>query len=210
MSRWIVRGYTERLRGETVVSQSTLRSQPHFELPPCGNTFTDSVSVLFFLLCRSTSNSHSRPEGGFAHSSKMSRRRLQVGVLSVCLATATAIGNDCTGASATLPPEECSAWIALYVSTGGPVWKSCSELRTNPCACPVVMCNGDPARPHIAELYVFLRCTSSLSDHDPSLFRAALRALTRHYLRHYQHAFSLPLSLSLSLRAHAATCATTT
>ena len=137
---------------------------------------------------------------------KMSRRRLQVGVLSVCLATATAIGNDCTGASATLPPEECSAWIALYVSTGGPVWKSCSELRTNPCACPVVMCNGDPARPHIAELYVFLRCTSSLSDHDPSLFRAALRALTHHYLRHYQHAFSL----SLSLRAHAATCATTT
>lgn len=55
---------------------------------------------------------------------------------AVVLAGAATKATNCTGSSEWgLPAEQCQAWIDFYDATGGPGWRSCSELRTDPCAC---------------------------------------------------------------------------
>jgi hypothetical protein len=50
------------------------------------------------------------------------------------LATAAA-ADACTGSSANLNPDDCSAWQDLYGSTKGSSWTKCSSNRLDPCAC---------------------------------------------------------------------------
>ena len=49
-------------------------------------------------------------------------------VIGACTAT-------CTGSSVGLPQAQCDAWGDMYVAMGGQAWTSCSDLKTDPCAC---------------------------------------------------------------------------
>ena len=55
--------------------------------------------------------------------------------VSLAHATATNLAATCTGASAALPPAECTAWQAFYDATGGEDWTLCHGNRFTPCDC---------------------------------------------------------------------------
>jgi hypothetical protein len=57
--------------------------------------------------------------------------------------TCSAGAASCTGFSTDLPADQCAAWVAFHDGTSGQGWSSiqggssaCSDLRTDPCACP--------------------------------------------------------------------------
>ena len=69
---------------------------------------------------------------------------------SVCAMEASACGSPCTGNSKKLAVDQCLAWISFYDATGGAAWKTCSSMRTDPCACmgkgttgDMPVCNAD-------------------------------------------------------------------
>jgi hypothetical protein len=50
--------------------------------------------------------------------------------------------NNCGACIISLVPEELSAWQDLYDATNGSKWSSCSDARSDPCACGGVGCTA--------------------------------------------------------------------
>jgi Leucine-rich repeat (LRR) protein len=78
----------------------------------------------------------------------------------------------CKGESARVDLAQCSAWQDLYDSTNGPKWEDCSELRSDPCACFLVNCEGGQ---NITKIKLL---ASSLSGSIPSSFGQLVELVT--------------------------------
>jgi hypothetical protein len=53
----------------------------------------------------------------------------------LALAFAAPVATSCMGESNALPADQCSAWIAFFVATGGPKWNFCNTNKKDPCGC---------------------------------------------------------------------------